>query len=202
MKFSPLIKEQVIKIGSSPVSNIAELKSLLKFVSEPFYYWGDNFMTANLNNEELIYYFKGLVIIEKELGSCGSTTPAARAYWEIENRHLDRDYSLADWAFQYSDNEYIPFGFIRHGEQSAYEYIQWREDLHRRLIQEKIDKEERKERQLERAKKLKKRKGNEINNVASSIKRLWRSLLKNKLRQSFPTINISSIFICLLFIIF
>ena len=157
MDFIPEIKDAVIHVGlNSKIEDMNELTNLLNL--ESFYYWGDKFMTSRLNDSELLNYFKGLVIIEKNIGSCGSTTPAARAYWEIENRHLDRDYSLADWAFQYSDNEYIPFGFIRHGEQSAYEYIQWREDLHRRLIQEKIDKEERKERQLERAKQIEKEK--------------------------------------------
>lgn len=157
MDFIPEIKDAVIRVGlNSKIEDMNELTNLLNL--ESFYYWGDKFMTSRLNDSELLNYFKGLVIIEKNIGSCGSTTPTARVYWEIENRHLDRDYSLADWAFQYSDNEYIPFGFIRHGEKTAYEYIQWREDFHNRLIQEKLDKEERKERQLERAKQIEKEK--------------------------------------------
>ena len=158
MEFIPEIKDAVIRVGlNSKIEDMNELTNLLNL--ESFYYWGDQFMTARLNDSELLDYFKGLVIIEKNIGSCGSATPAAGAYWEIEYRHLDGDYSLADWAFQYSDNEYIPFGFIRHGEQSAYEYIQWREDFRNRLIQEKIDKQERKRLQLERAKKIEKEKG-------------------------------------------
>ena len=112
----------------------------------------DNSLAQNYNSEDLINIFRGLVICEKELKwRCGSSTPAARLYQDIKNLGLDPDYSLADWAFQYSDNEYIPFGFIRHGEQTAYEYLQWREDFHNRKKQEKFDKEERKKKKLERA---------------------------------------------------
>ena len=112
----------------------------------------ENSLAQNYNSKDLINLFRGLVICEKELKwHCGSTTPAAHLYQDIKSLGLDQDNSLADWAFQYSDNEYIPFGFIRHGEKTAYEYIEWREDFHNRLIQEKLDKEERKKKKLERA---------------------------------------------------
>ncbi len=108
-----------------------------------------------LNAEALINLFKGLVICEKELQwKCGSTTPAAHYYHHIGELGLDPDYSLADWAFQLSDNQYIPFGFIRRGNKTAYEYVQWREDLYGRLAREKEAKKERKRLQLERAKKI------------------------------------------------
>lgn len=153
MVFSPQIKTKVINIGINfSIGNLEECKSL--FQIEPFYYWGDKFMTDKLNNQELLLYFRGLVIIEKMIGSCGSTTPAARVYREIERRNLDTDLSHADWAFQYSNNEYIPFGFIRHGERTAYEYIQWREDFYNRIYQEKIDKKERKKQQLKCAQEI------------------------------------------------
>ena len=143
MGLSSNIKKTVIHIGSLlKIEKIQCIEILMR--REPFYYWGDKLIVSKLTDSELLDYFKGLVIIEKEIGSYGSTTPVARAYSEIENRGLDSDHSLADWAFQYSDNEYIPFGFIRHGERTAYEYIQWREDFHNRLIQEKLNKEERK----------------------------------------------------------
>lgn len=151
------IKEVVINIGlNSKMGDSSRLNLLMS--KEPFYNWGDKNFTNQLDDFYLIIYFKGLVIIEKEVGSYGSTTPAARAYWEIENRRLDQDHTLADWAFQFSDNEYIPFGFIRHGEQTAYEYLQWREDFHNRVIQERLDKEERKKQQLERAEMIEKEK--------------------------------------------
>lgn len=57
------------------------------------------------NDDEIINVFKGTVISEKHFGSCGSATPASRIYDEIQRRGLDPNYSLADWAVQYSDNE-------------------------------------------------------------------------------------------------
>lgn len=123
--------------------------------SSKAYHIYDSLNIDTIPDSILIYLFKGLVISEKELSQhCGSTSPSIHVYQHINSRNLDTEYTLADWAFQYSDNEYIPFGFIRHGEKTAYEYIQWREDYHNRLIQEKLNKEYRKERQLERAKRI------------------------------------------------
>ena len=73
------IKEIVIYTGlNSKIEDIQRLEYLMK--NQPFYYWGDKPMTSQLNDSEIIYYFKGLVIIEKGTGSFGSTTPAARVY--------------------------------------------------------------------------------------------------------------------------
>lgn len=132
------IKNAVINVSlNSKIEDISKLKFLMNVKSFPN--WGNQIMTARLNGWELISFFKGLVIIEKELGVVDSTTPAVRAYREIEKRNLDLDYSIADWAFQYSDNEYVPFGFIRNGAQTAYEYIQWREDLFNRIKHPQTD---------------------------------------------------------------
>ena len=154
------IYKELISIGKKgKLDKLPKLADSFPPTSSDAWLLYDNSLSTKYESNDLISLFRGLVICEKELRwHCGSTTPAAHLYQDINNLGLDQDYSLADWAFQYSDNEYIPFGFIRHGEQTAYEYIQWREDLHSRLIQEKIDKEERKERQLERAKEIEKRK--------------------------------------------
>ena len=106
------------------------------------------------NNGELVEVFKGLVKCEKYFGSCGSATPASRIYDEIRRLGLDTDYTLADWAFQYSDNEYIPFGAIRHGEKTAYEYIQGQEDSYNRIVQEQLNAQNRKAQQLKRAQEI------------------------------------------------
>ena len=110
------------------------------------------------NDEDIIYVFKGTVICEKHFGSCGSATPASRIYNEILRRGFDTNYALADWAFQYSENEYIPFGLRRHGEKTAYEYIQWREDLHARIGQEQLEASNRKMQQLKRSRKIQEKK--------------------------------------------
>ena len=126
------IKEAVVRVGlNSKIEDKHELTQLMSLKS--FHSWGDRIVVERLNDSDLLNYFKGLVVIEKELNVDGSTTPAVRSYREIEKRNLDHDYVLADWAFQYSDNEYIPFGFRRNGAQTAYEYIQWREDLFNRI---------------------------------------------------------------------
>lgn len=64
---------------------------------------------------------------------------------------MDNNYSLANWAFQYSDNDYIPFGFVRHGEKTAFEYVQRRNEHNRRLLKEKNDAANKKEHRLKRA---------------------------------------------------
>lgn len=127
------------------------------------------------NDEDIIFVFKGIVICEKYFGSCGSVTPASRIYDEICRRGLDPDYNLADWAFQYSDNEYIPFGFIRHGEETAYEYIQWRTEYRQRLMKEKIDSNNKKEQRRKRAEQIisqKSLKDAENGELYETIKRL------------------------------
>lgn len=133
-------------------------------------------LTQHFTHNEIISLFKGLVICEKAFQwHCGSTTPTAHLYQDIKRLGLDPDDSLADWAFKLSDNEYIPFGFIRHGEKSAYEYLQWREDFQERVAQEYISKKERKRQQLERAKKIaqeKKEKELSIHEYYSRIKNL------------------------------
>lgn len=154
------IYNEIISVGERGLlDNITSLSKLFPIKSSDAWRLYDNQLVEVYDSQKLINLFKGLVICEKELQwHCGSTTPASHLYQDIKNRSLDPDHSLADWAFQYSDNEYIPFGFIRHGERSAYEYIQWRENYHNRLTQEKLDKEVRKEKQLERAARIKEQK--------------------------------------------
>lgn len=142
-------KSRIIMIGRD-IDNICS-SDLCLFKTFINYY---DALIPICNNEELIDVLLGLVKCEKYFGSCGSATPASRIYDEIWRRGLDKDYTLADWAFQYSDNEYIPFGFIRHGEKTAYEYLQWREDFHRRVILERFDSEARKKERLKRAEKI------------------------------------------------
>ena len=151
---------ELIEIGrNGKLKNLSKLRVLFPPKSSNAWVLYDKTLVQKYNSIDLLNLFRGMVICEKELKwHCGSTTPAAHLYQDIIHRNLDPDYSLADWAFQYSDNEYIPFGFVRHGERTAYEYIQWREEFHNRLIQEKIDKEERKKLQLERAEKIEKAK--------------------------------------------
>lgn len=95
----------------------------------PFYpyslYQLDSFINFEmLDDQTLLLVFVGLVRIEIEMKfRQGSTTPVWRIYAIIEQRRLDPHLLYANWAFQYADNEYIPFGFgNRKGCLTAFEY--------------------------------------------------------------------------------
>lgn len=154
--YSTTIYNELIYIGET--GKIEDGGEIVKnFPTTSCYAWKlyNNDLIKCYSGNELINLFKGLVICEREFQwHCGSTSPAAHLYQDIEILGLDADYSLADWAFQFANNEYVPFGFIRHGEKTAYEYIQWREDFHSRVLLEREAKKARKKSQLKRAKKI------------------------------------------------
>lgn len=147
-----IIKFELISIGKVGfIESESPLISFYPYGSSEAYHIYDMLYMDALTDNDLIQLFKGLVISEKELSwNCGSTTPAAHVYQHIKLRNLDTEHTLADWAFQYSDNEYIPFGFRRHGEKTAYEYIQWRENRFASIAQEQIDAKNKKANRLKR----------------------------------------------------
>lgn len=77
-----------------------------------------------LDDQTLLLVFVGLVRIETDLKfKQASTIPVWRIYTIIEQRGLDPHLLYANWAFQYADNDYIPFGLgNRKGCRTAYEY--------------------------------------------------------------------------------
>ena len=79
----------------------------------------------DLNDEDLLDVFIGLVQIEKDFSfKCGSTTPTWRVYQEISARGLDKHLIFANWAFLYTENDYTPFGLgNRHGANDAFEFM-------------------------------------------------------------------------------
>ena len=97
-----------------------------------------------LQNEELISLFKGLVIIEEYWFShdehIGSTTDTKFVYREVLLRHLDDNYSLGDWAFQYSTNPYVPLDTgNRHGAKNIFELLSWESEFAERVRKERED---------------------------------------------------------------
>lgn len=84
----------------------------------------------SLTDIDLINLFKGIVLFELKyakivMGDCGygSTTPVPSIYGVIEKRGIDKDWLLANWAFQISENPYVPFGMRnRLGAKNAHEY--------------------------------------------------------------------------------
>ncbi len=98
-------------------------------------------------DENLINTFRGLVIIGNYFNwGINSGSEAIFIYRLIMKRNLDRDLKIANWAFQNSQNPYIPFGSagnIRHSSRDAYDYVrnsgmQHSLDLTQEVI-EKID---------------------------------------------------------------
>lgn len=84
-----------------------------------------------LSDEDLLHYFKGCVLLEDYLypegKGIGSATSTKFIYRTIQERHLDEDWSLADWAMRTASNPYVPFDTgNRHGATSAAELFGWR----------------------------------------------------------------------------
>ena len=107
----------------------------------------------SLNDDQLLLLFKGLVILEeywfRNGEHIGSTTDTKFVYAEIRRRGLDPDYSIGNWAFQYSSNPYVPIDTgNRHGANTIFEYFEWRDSIEQRALMEKeassLRKEERK----------------------------------------------------------
>jgi hypothetical protein len=88
---------------------------------------------TKLKTDELIGVFKGIVIAEKHFHwRHGSAATGVWLYREITKRKIDTDLKIANWAFLYTDNGYIPFGSdgnIRHKSKDAYDYIRNSESL-------------------------------------------------------------------------
>lgn len=74
---------------------------------------------------QLIWLFKGLVIIEREtqwLG--GSVAGAIWVYKMIQEANLDKDYLIADYGLRNCDNPYIPFGSAYYGKRTIQDYFE------------------------------------------------------------------------------
>ncbi len=104
----------------------------------------------SLRDDQLLLLFKGLVILEEHWFSngehIGSTTDTKFVYAEIQRRCLDSDYSIGNWAFQYSSNPYVPIDTgNRHGATTLYEYFEWQRAFSERIQRESEEAAKRKE---------------------------------------------------------
>ena len=118
----------LVNLGKSGVNIEQELKE--KGLTNRHYLSNE---WKELNDTDLISFFKGLVLAEEFWFSngehIGSTTDTKFVYNEIRDRALDNDYSLGNWAFQYSSNEYVPVDSgNRHGAKTIQELNQWWRD--------------------------------------------------------------------------
>lgn len=66
-----------------------------------------------LEDKDLTIIFVGLVRVETEMAfDCAETSPAIQVYRIMEHRNLDSHLIFANWAFQYANNAYIPYGRV------------------------------------------------------------------------------------------
>jgi hypothetical protein len=138
--------ELLISIGNNnhlPESNLLTKEGISRRVS----------LSGNwksLSDDQLLLLFKGLVILEEYWFSngdhIGSTTDTKFVYSEIRRRSLDSDYSIGNWAFQYSSNPYVPIDTgNRHGATTLYELFEWQRAFSERIQRESEDSAKRKE---------------------------------------------------------
>jgi hypothetical protein len=81
-------------------------------------------LVENLSDTELIFVFKALVIVERELKWIGgSVAGAIWVYSVIQNRGLDKDYKIADFGLRNCDNPWIPFGGSYYGNRTIEDYF-------------------------------------------------------------------------------
>jgi hypothetical protein len=120
----------LLKIGESLFLD-GESREILTNIDDGYYIcysknWKNNIIES-FNDTELINVFKGLIVAEQCYTQlCGSTTVGKILYREIENRNLDEDLKIANWAYINTRNGYIPFdsnGNIRAKSKDAYEFI-------------------------------------------------------------------------------
>jgi hypothetical protein len=79
---------------------------------------------TNLSDTELIFVFKGLVCIEKELEWIGgSVAGAIWVYGVIQSRGLDKEYIIADFGLRNCDNPWVPFGGSYYGRRTIEDYF-------------------------------------------------------------------------------
>lgn len=80
-------------------------------------------LVANLSDEDLIFVFKALVCIERELKwTGGSVAGAIWVYSVIQNRGLDIDHKIADFGLRNCENPWIPFGSSYYGKRTIEDF--------------------------------------------------------------------------------
>ena len=115
----------LIKVGKTELINSEQHKVLLSYdkinrlgINE----WKSEF--KSISNSDIVFLFKGMVTAERELKWIGgSVAGGVCIYKEIENRKIDTDYQIANWALNKTNNEYIPFGSLNHNKKNVVDYF-------------------------------------------------------------------------------
>lgn len=124
MEYSKKIINSLKRLGEGNIILDIDRDLFSPFYPHSLYQLESHINFEMLDDQTLLLVFVGLVRIETDLKfKQGSTTPIWKIYAIIEQRGLDPHLLYANWAFQYADNEYVPFGFgNRKGCLTAFEY--------------------------------------------------------------------------------
>lgn len=78
---------------------------------------------------QLVWLFKGLVILERELKwNGGSVAGAIWVYRMIQEANLDKDFQIADFGLRNCDNPWVPFGNSYYGKRTITDYFAYRSE--------------------------------------------------------------------------
>jgi len=84
-------------------------------------------LVASLSNTDLVFVFKALICLERELKWIGgSVAGAIWVYRVIQNRGLDKEYKIADFGLRNCDNPWVPFGGSYNGRRTIENYLSFR----------------------------------------------------------------------------
>lgn len=85
--------------------------------------------STNLSDNDFIHLSKGLIIIGRDLKwGGGSVAGSIWLYRVIQERRLDSDYKIADFALRNCDNPWVPFGSSYYGKRTIKDYFSYREE--------------------------------------------------------------------------
>ena len=78
---------------------------------------------------QLVWLFKGLVILERELKWIGgSVAGAIWVYRMIQEANLDKDFQIADFGLRNCENPWVPFGNSYYGKRTITDYFAYRSE--------------------------------------------------------------------------
>ncbi len=107
--------------------------------------WHDDI--TRFSDNELVNVFKGVVLVEKQFDWMGgSAAVGVVLYKEIQDRGLDKELHLADWAIHNTKNLYVPFGSggrIRRKSRNIVESVLNSQEYSHQVEIEKLNKKER-----------------------------------------------------------
>ncbi len=111
MTLNDNIISDLINIGRTFPINIDELKNRFTNYSINRLHWRErHFFCEKLNNDDLIFLFRGIVQVESKLNWVGgSVAGGVWIYKNIQKRNLDDENELSNWSSANTNNPYLKF---------------------------------------------------------------------------------------------